>query len=105
MSSGLVAHAFNPGTQESETGGSLSSKPGCPLEQVPGKPGLHRQILSQKKIINNKNLGINLKENFTCSDGKFKYLRRTRIYIDISGVVAQWSAWLVCLRPWIHSPA
>jgi hypothetical protein len=46
---GVVAHAFNPSTQEAEAGGFLSSKPAWSTKCVPGQPGLHRETLSQKK--------------------------------------------------------
>jgi hypothetical protein len=39
---GVVAHAFNPSTRETEAGGFLSSR------WVPGQPELHRETLSQK---------------------------------------------------------
>jgi hypothetical protein len=41
----VVAHAFNPSTQEAEN--SLSSKPAWSIERVLGQPGLlHRETLS-----------------------------------------------------------
>jgi hypothetical protein len=43
---GVLVHIFNPSTQESEAGGTLSSKPAWFTEQVPGQPGLHRETLS-----------------------------------------------------------
>ena len=44
----VVAHAFNPSTQEAEAGGSLSSRPAWSTEQVPGQSGLlHRENLSE----------------------------------------------------------
>jgi hypothetical protein len=42
---GMVAHAFNPSTQEAEAGGFLSSRPAW---STPGQPGLHRKTLSRK---------------------------------------------------------
>ena len=45
----MEAHAFNPSTWEAEAGRSLSLKPTWSIEQVPGQPGLHREILSQKQ--------------------------------------------------------
>jgi hypothetical protein len=44
----MVAHIFNPRTQEAETGRSLSSRPTESTKQVPGQPGLHRVTISQK---------------------------------------------------------
>jgi hypothetical protein len=49
---GVVAHTFNPSTQEAEAGGFLSSRPAWSTEWVPGQPGLYRETLSQKH--NNK---------------------------------------------------
>jgi hypothetical protein len=47
---GVVAHAFNPSTQEAEAeaGGFLSSRPAWSTEWVLGQPGLYRETLSQK---------------------------------------------------------
>jgi hypothetical protein len=42
----VVAHNFNPSTQEAKTGRSLSLMPAWSTEQVPGQPGLHRETLS-----------------------------------------------------------
>ena len=50
-----MAHSFNIGTQEAETGlNSVSLKPAWSTEQLPGQPELHGETLSQKKksIIN-----------------------------------------------------
>ena len=44
----VVAHAFNPSTQEAEAGGFLSSRPAWATKWVPGQPGLYRETLSQK---------------------------------------------------------
>jgi hypothetical protein len=44
----MVAHAFNPGTQEAEAGGFLSLRPAWSTKWVPGQPGLHRETLFQK---------------------------------------------------------
>jgi hypothetical protein len=44
----MVAHAFNPSTQEAEAGGFLSSRPAWSTERVPGQPGLYRETLSRK---------------------------------------------------------
>jgi hypothetical protein len=45
----VVAHAFNPCTQEAEVGGFLSSRPAWSTKWVPGQPGLYRETLSRKK--------------------------------------------------------
>jgi hypothetical protein len=45
---GVVAHTFNPSTQEAEAGGFLSSRPAWSTKWVLGQPGLHRETLSQK---------------------------------------------------------
>jgi hypothetical protein len=59
----VVAHAFNPSTQETEAGRFLSSRPAWSTKWVPGQPGLYRETLSRKtknkkqkyKNNNNKN--------------------------------------------------
>jgi hypothetical protein len=51
----VVAHAFNPSTQEAEAGGFLSSRPAWSTKWVPGKPGLHRETLSRKTKTKTKN--------------------------------------------------
>jgi hypothetical protein len=45
----VVAHTFNPSTQEAEAGGFLSSRPAWSTEWVPGQQGLHRETLSQNQ--------------------------------------------------------
>jgi hypothetical protein len=45
----VVAHAFNPSTQEAEVGGFLSSRPAWSTKKVPGQPGLYRETLSRKQ--------------------------------------------------------
>ena len=45
---GVVAHIFNPSTQEAESGEFLSSRPAWSTEGVPGQPELHRETLSRK---------------------------------------------------------
>ena len=44
----VVAHALNPSTEESKACEPVSSKPAWTTEQVPGQPGLHREISSPK---------------------------------------------------------
>ena len=44
-----AAHAFNPSTWETETGGFLSSRPAWSAKWVPGQLGLYRETLYQKK--------------------------------------------------------
>jgi hypothetical protein len=44
---GVVAHTFNPSTWEAEAGGFLSSRLAWSTVWIPGKPGLHRETLSQ----------------------------------------------------------
>ena len=44
----VVAHTFNPITQEAEAGGSLSLRPAWSMELVPEQPELYRETLSQK---------------------------------------------------------
>jgi hypothetical protein len=55
----VVAHAFNPSTQEAEAGGFLSLRPAWSTTWVPGQAGLYRETLSRKK--NGK--GINIKRS------------------------------------------
>ena len=51
---GMVAHAFNPSTRESEADGFLSSRPAWSPKWVPGQPRLYRETLSQKQKQNKK---------------------------------------------------
>jgi hypothetical protein len=44
----MVVQAFNPSTQESEAGSSLSWRPARSTERVLGQSGLHKETLSQK---------------------------------------------------------
>ena len=44
-----LGNAFNPSTQEAETGRSLSLRLAWSTEQVPGEPGIHRENVSQNK--------------------------------------------------------
>jgi hypothetical protein len=63
---GVVAHAFNPSTWEAEAGGFLSSRLAWFTKLVPGQPGLHREILSQKNKNKNKNILEHCKGNGIC---------------------------------------
>jgi hypothetical protein len=45
----VVAHSFNPSNQETEGGGSVSSRSAWHTKQVPGQAELHRATLSQKQ--------------------------------------------------------
>jgi hypothetical protein len=44
----VVAHAFNPSTEEAEAGRFLSSRPTWSTKWVPGQPELYRKTLSRK---------------------------------------------------------
>jgi hypothetical protein len=54
QSQDVMAHAFNPSTQETEAGGLLSLRPAWSTEKAPGQPGLHRETLCQKTTKQNK---------------------------------------------------
>jgi hypothetical protein len=58
----VVAHAFNPSTQEAEAGRSMSLRPAWSTELVPGQPGLHRETLSKtakrKRMSSSKSLWL-----------------------------------------------
>jgi hypothetical protein len=47
-------HDFNPSTWEAEAGRFLSLMPTWSIEQVPGQPELHRDCVSKKNKITNK---------------------------------------------------
>jgi hypothetical protein len=62
----VVAHTFNPSTQEAEAGGFLSSRPAWSTKRVPGQPGLYRETLSRKnKTKQNKTKQNKTKQNKT----------------------------------------
>lgn len=44
----MVADPFKLSIREAKARGSLSLMPAPSIEPVPGKPGLHREFLSQK---------------------------------------------------------
>jgi len=44
-----LAHTFNPSTQEAEAGEPLSLRPAWSTRWVPGQPGLHTEIMSEKQ--------------------------------------------------------
>jgi hypothetical protein len=60
---GMVAHTFNPRTQEAEAGRFPSSRPALSTEWVPEQPGLYRETLSQTK--QNKTKQNKTKQNKT----------------------------------------
>ena len=41
----MVAHAFNHSAWEAEASRPLSSRPAWSIQQVPGQPGLHKEML------------------------------------------------------------
>jgi hypothetical protein len=51
---GVVAHAFNPSTQEAEAGGFLSSRPAWSTKCVPGQPCLKNKNKNKKQKTKNK---------------------------------------------------
>jgi hypothetical protein len=53
---GVVAHAFNPSTQEAEAGGFLSSRPACLLSEFQDSPGYTEKpcLKKQKQKQTNK---------------------------------------------------
>jgi hypothetical protein len=77
----VVAHAFNPRTREAEAGRFLSSRPDWSTEWVPGKPGLYRETLSQKKN-NQKNVWKHKNQN---TDTCYKVGKKLRDYRGQSG--------------------
>ena len=50
----VAAHTFNPRTLEAEAGGTLEFEANLVYRIVLEQPGLHREILSQKKPKNQK---------------------------------------------------
>jgi hypothetical protein len=59
---GVVAHTFNPSTQEAEAVGFLNLRPAWSTKWVPGQPGLYRETLS-RKTKKKKKKGINVKSS------------------------------------------
>ena len=80
----MVAHTFNPNTQEAEAGDSpVNLKPAWSMLQIPGQPGLlHRETLSWK------NKQVSKQTNKEFDGGKF-------ILLTVSEVLAH-----PCLRDW-----
>ena len=54
----VVAHTFNPSTQEAEEGGSLSSRPAWSTERIPGQSGLQRETLSGKTTTEDQAIAV-----------------------------------------------
>jgi hypothetical protein len=52
---GVVEYTFSPSTWGAEAGRFLSSRPVWSTELVPGQPGLHREMLSQKTCLKTNN--------------------------------------------------
>ena len=58
----VVAHTFNPSTQEAEAGVFLSSRPAWSTERVPGQPELQRNPVSKNQTKTKQKQ----KQNFKC---------------------------------------
>jgi hypothetical protein len=44
----MVVHTFHPGTLEAEAGRPLSLRSAWTIEQIPGQPRLHRNLVSKQ---------------------------------------------------------
>ena len=90
----MVAHAFNPSTQEAEAGGFLSSRPAWSTEWVPG----HSQDYTGKPCLENKKQKTNKKKIKAILYFKFMniFLTMTQTW----GIVFIWyvqSTWIILL--------
>jgi hypothetical protein len=73
----IVVQTFDPSTWETEADESLSSKPSCSIELVPGHPELYRETSSQNKQTNkqtNKQEGEKEGENISFVETNHKPL-------------------------------
>jgi hypothetical protein len=61
----MVAHTFNPSTQEAQTDGFLSSRLAWSTKRVPGQQGIYRETLSQKTKNKKNKTKQNKKKNKT----------------------------------------
>ena len=70
----MVAHTFNPSTQEVEEGGYLCPKPPLSTDRVPEQPVIHRETLSQKPKQNKtkKKFQSIFISNYSVFDGRHK---------------------------------
>ena len=71
---GWAVMAFNPSTQKTEGGESLSLGTAWSIEGVSGQPRLHRETLSQKTKINQTNKKTKQKILFMDTNGAQTYM-------------------------------
>ena len=89
----MVAHTFNPSTQEAEAGVFLSSRPAWSTEWVPGKPELHRETLSQKKQTKKKTQKTKTKQTNKQKEEKIYYRMYSKTkYEEKSSLLQQGSS-------------